>query len=81
MDRASQYICVNAGYGPHVPIFFYCYVFSVLCILCTVCVKMCTALLPPGVNPMCTVLLPPGVNPMCTVLLPPVVNPISVKNK
>jgi ferredoxin len=26
------------------------YVCSVLCILCTVCVDMCTVLLPPGVN-------------------------------
>ena len=36
----------------------YCYVRSVLCILfhcavlCTVCVSMCTVLLPPGVNPI-----------------------------
>ena len=36
----------------------YCYVCSVLCILfhcavlCTVCVQMCTVLLPPGGNPI-----------------------------
>jgi hypothetical protein len=39
-------------------IYSYCYVCSVLCILfhcavlCTVCVLMCTTLLPPGVNPI-----------------------------
>jgi hypothetical protein len=31
---------------------FYCYVFSVLRILCTVCVYMCAVLLQPGVNPI-----------------------------
>jgi hypothetical protein len=35
MDRASQYICVNTGYGPHVPIsLIVMYVpFSVFCVL------------------------------------------------
>jgi hypothetical protein len=30
--------------------FYFCYVYSPLCIVCAVCVEMCTVLLPPGVN-------------------------------
>jgi hypothetical protein len=33
-------------------VLFYCYVCSVPCIMCTVCVQMCALLLPPDVNPI-----------------------------